>query len=549
MTEINDTDFAEKWPVVYFIHNDKEAYIGETTNILLRVAQHRKNPDRQLLNKIYVITDKMFNKSAIMDIESQLIKYVAADGKFKLQNLNSGLQNHNYYQKDTYEKMFRELWKDLKKKHLAVFDIQQIENSDLFKYSPYKSLTTDQYFTVDLILDKFAKNFSQKTTTIVNGGAGTGKTVLAVYLIKLLKTYDNEAQIFDDEFEEEYIKNIVEILKQKQDLKIALVVPMTSLRRTLKKVFKGVKGLTSAMVIGPNDVAKDYYDILIVDEAHRLRRRVNITNYKEFDKINRSLGFGNEGTELDWILAHSQHQVLFYDSVQTIRPTDIRSKKFDDLLNQDRHYSQIELISQMRSMGGQDYINYVKDIFACRPNLQKLTFSDYDFKIFDNVKDMYDEIKKKDDEFGLSRMVAGYGWKWISKNKTLNEIRVKELYDIKLQNQKYIWNSANQDWVNSKNAINEIGCIHTTQGYDLNYVGVIIGNELKYDVENHKLLINKESYYDRNGLSNIENDQELKDYILNIYSTLFVRGIKGTYVYVCDKNLREYLKHFISEQR
>ncbi len=545
LTKISDTDFAEKWPVVYFIHNENEAYIGETTNILIRVLQHRKNPERKELKKILVITDKMFNKSAIMDIESQLIKYIAADGKFKLQNLNSGLQNHNYYQKDTYEKIFRDLWKHLKKEHLAVFDIQQIENSDLFKYSPYKSLTTDQYFTVDLILDDLARNFDQKTTTIVNGGAGTGKTVLAVYLIKLLKTYDNVSQIFDDEFEEDYVKNIVEILRQKQNLKIALVVPMTSLRKTLKKVFRGVKGLSASMVIGPNDVSRDDYDILIVDEAHRLRRRLNITNYAAFDKINAELGFGNEGTELDWIMAKSKHQILFYDSAQTIRPADIRESQFSNLYNQNDLFKQYDLTSQMRSMGGQDYINYVKQMFACNPNLQRIVFENYEFRIFDNVKDMYDEIKKKDSEVGLSRMVAGYGWEWISKGKSLESIVNNDLFDIRIQGQKFIWNTTNKDWVNSKNALNEIGCIHTTQGYDLNYVGIIIGNELTFDPIANQMVIDKEHYYDRNGLTNIENYQELKDYILNIYSTLFLRGIKGTYVYVCHKDLREYLRKFL----
>jgi len=546
INEISDTEFAEKWPVVYFIHNDKEAYIGETTDILIRVAQHRKNQDRQDLKKILVITDGMFNKSAIMDIESQLIKYVAADGKFKLQNLNSGLQNHNYYQKDTYEKMFRELWKDLKRKNLAVFDIQQIENSDLFKYSPYKSLTTDQYFTVDLILDDLAKNFNSKTTTIVNGGAGTGKTVLAVYLIKLLKTYENEARIFDDEFEEDYVKNIVEILKQKRNLKIALVVPMTSLRKTLKKVFKGVKGLSPNMVIGPNEVANDDYDILIVDEAHRLRRRVNITNYKAFDEINDKLRFGKDGNELDWILAKSKHQILFYDSGQTIRPSDLRPYRFDELQIGSHQVTQYDLTSQMRSMGGQDYIKYVKDIFDCVPDLKRVDFENYEFKMFDQVKDLVKEIRDKDASIGLSRMVAGYGWKWISKGEDIENIILNDLYDIRIQGEKYIWNTQGQDWVNSPNAINEIGCIHTTQGYDLNYVGVIIGKDLKYDPVNRKMFVDKNSYFDRNGLSNIENEEELKNYILNIYRTLFVRGIKGTYVYVCDQNLREYLGNFLA---
>jgi DUF2075 family protein len=273
---------------------------------------------------------------------------------------------------------------------------------------------------------------------------------------------------------------------------------------------------------------------------------VNITNYREFDKINKTLGLGNEGTELDWILAHSQHQVLFYDAAQTIRPTDIRRNQFEYLLAQGRHYNQYDLTSQMRSLGGQDYINYVKDIFNCKPNLVKLTFGEYEFRLFDSIKELYCEIRKNDEEIGLSRMVAGYGWKWISKGKSLDSIEKNDLYDIRIQGEKYVWNTTNQDWVNSVNALNEIGCIHTTQGYDLNYVGVIMGNELKYDPDKNQMIIDKKNYFDRNGLSNIVDDQELKDYILNIYITLFCRGIKGTYVYVCDDNLRNYLKAWLS---
>jgi len=165
--------------------------------------------------------------------------------------------------------------------------------------------------------------------------------------------------------------------------------------------------------------------------------------------------------------------------------------------------------------------------------------------MFDQVKDLVKEIRDKDASIGLSRMVAGYGWKWISKGEDLHTIIRDNLYDIRIQGEKYIWNTRGQDWVNSSNAINEIGCIHTTQGYDLNYVGVIIGNDLKYDPINKKMVIDKKSYFDRNGLSNIDNDEELRNYILNIYKTLFLRGIKGTCMYVCDPELKEYLGQYV----
>ena len=87
--------------------------------------------------------------------------------------------------------------------------------------------------------------------------------------------------------------------------------------------------------------------------------------------------------------------------------------------------------------------------------------------------------------------------------------------------------------------------LHTTQGYDLNYAGIIFGNEITYDKENDQIVIIKENYFDKNGKQSIEHLHELKTFIINIYQTILLRGIKGTYVYVCDKHLREYLSKHI----
>lgn len=97
------------WPVVYIMHNSKEAYIGETTDISIRSNQHLAKEIRKELTKINVITDDDFNKSVILDLESFLIKYMSADKIFKLQNSNRGLQNHDYYQREEYEKRFKEI--------------------------------------------------------------------------------------------------------------------------------------------------------------------------------------------------------------------------------------------------------------------------------------------------------------------------------------------------------------------------------------------------------------------------------------------------------
>lgn len=112
----------------------------------------------------------------------------------------------------------------------------------------------------------------------------------------------------------------------------------------------------------------------------------------------------------------------------------------------------------------------------------------------------------------------------------------------------YIWNRDDQDWMNSKRLPNEIGCIHTTQGYDLNYAGVIFGPEIIYDKKNHRIDVIREKYCDDKGKMVSGDNEVLKDFILNIYATLMFRGIRGTYIYVCDPALREYMRKYFGCQ-
>lgn len=102
--KIKSDNYDNNWPVVYILRNSKEAYIGETTRVYNRCQEHYKNKDRRKLTLIDIISDFDFNKSATLEIESLLIEYMAADGKYSLQNGNGGLTNHNYYNKDNYEK-------------------------------------------------------------------------------------------------------------------------------------------------------------------------------------------------------------------------------------------------------------------------------------------------------------------------------------------------------------------------------------------------------------------------------------------------------------
>ena len=537
--EISNNQFVKnQWPLIYIISSDKikEAYVGESTNALSRMLNHLTNEERLKLSTLHLITSDKFNKSATLDIENNLIKYISADGKYKLQNGTAGLTLHNYYQKDLYFEIFKTIWIELREEKLNINALRKIDNSDLFKYSPYKSLSSDQYDAVTQLLQILISD--EPSRTFVKGSAGTGKTILAIYLIKLLKTDYRNYDISEDEISSNDDFKLISTIKDKfVNPSIALVIPMTSLRKTLKAVFRSIKGLNPNMVIGPSDVLKQKYDILIVDEAHRLKRRRNIVNYDSFNKNNAKLGLDENGTELDWILLQSKNQIFFYDDAQSVKPSDIPKEIFDELRV---HSNNIELVSQMRVIGGSDYINYVDNLLNCRVDIlgEKIQMDGYEFKIFDSLKKMVNEITIKEKEFGLSRMVAGFSWDWISKND-------KSKFDIRIDDVELQWNYVTEDWLNSDNSENEVGCIHTTQGYDLNYIGIIFGYEIDYDPISKKIFVIKENYKDKNGKNGVHDIEVLHQYIVNIYKTLMYRGIKGTFVYVCNDNLRSYFKQFI----
>jgi DUF2075 family protein len=151
---------------------------------------------------------------------------------------------------------------------------------------------------------------------------------------------------------------------------------------------------------------------------------------------------------------------------------------------------------------------------------------------------MISQIKSRDKECGLSRLIAGYSWEWVSHKNP-------ELFDIKIDNARLKWNGTSNDWINSENSVNEVGCIHTTQGYDLNYSGIIFGKEISYDPIKNEIIIKEENYFDKNGKQSIKSPEELKAFILNIYKTIMLRGIRGTYVYVCDPELKKYFESHI----
>jgi len=144
-------------------------------------------------------------------------------------------------------------------------------------------------------------------------------------------------------------------------------------------------------------------------------------------------------------------------------------------------------------------------------------------------------------------MLAGYAWDWTSRKKGFEHIP-----DIVIGDFAMPWNRKLVDWVSSPTALDEVGSIHTVQGYDLNYAGVIIGRDLQFDTASQTITFSRANYFDKKGVENnprlgiTYSDAEIMEFVKNIYRVLLTRGIKGTYVYICDENLRDYIKRFFS---
>ena len=544
----------ESWPVLYILTNtrNKTAYIGQTTNYQRRMKQHAASSDKDF-DRSLLIDNPTFNQSTTFDFENRLIELFYADEHYKLTNANNGYSQFDYYHRPQYRHSFRKLWQKLRDEHFAVHPIEDLENTDLFKFSPFKTLTPDQYEAIDTIYRRLEREIDdankahvehfkfKRQTTVINGCPGTGKTILAISLLFKLKN--------DPKF---------------KGLRIGFVTPMDSLKRTLRKLARLLPGLKPGDILMPSEVAKcERFDILLVDEAHRLGSSLSTgAGIKAFYNTCDKLGLPHSANQVDWILSRCDKCYLFYDPKQQIRASGLSKSELDqrinDLTAQNVLTDEFNLSTQMRVRGGDEYLDFVYDLLADKAYMhQGMEFDAlfcstpydvgkgdpgsatprYQFAIIDRFDEFCTLQQQKEHETGLSRMVAGYAWKWKSKNDP-------RAFDIEIEGIEKRWNTTAKDWVNSKHAVDEIGCIHTVQGYDLNYGFVILGPDIRYDEESHRVKACKTSLFDsvsKRGAS----DGEISWIIINAYYVLMTRGMLGTFLYVCDPALKRHLSEYI----
>lgn len=546
------------WPVVYTLNNDRDVYVGESLNATSRMRQHLEAKEKQGLKSVRIVVDDTYNKSVCLDLESFLIRMFSGDGRFQVLNRNDGVTNAEYFDRQAYQETFTEVFEELRRSGLFEKRIPEIVNSDLFKLSPFKALNKDQEIVVEdiiqgLLADRVAGHDS---TAVVEGGPGTGKTIVAIYLIKLLVDIqngnDHDNPDAESVFSEFFEHDRRELLR---GARIGLVVPQQSLRASIKKVFSRTPGLHKSMVLTPYDVAnaEDDFDLLVVDETHRLTQygaQAMGTLTKAFRETCQRLAAPGEAwerlTQIDWIVRRSRHQVFLLDEGQGVRPIDVPTRALQSLRATagERKYP---LMTQMRVQAGDDYISYVREVLSDYPPDAPRRFEGYDLRFFDHLGDMRNEILARDREHGLARLVAGYAWPWNSKGSKPDD----DVYDMEIDGLRLCWNREATDWINSRTSVDEVGSIHTVQGYDLNYVGVIVGRDIYFDRTSDRIRFDRSNYFDKKGRANnnlrgmIYSDDDILGMVKNIYSVLLTRGMLGTYVYVCDEALRDRLRpHF-----
>jgi DUF2075 family protein len=526
---------------IYYNLDKKTVYIGQTKQFWERHNQHIHENDFHFqdgdFNQCLIIYNaNAFTESHTKDLEFMIINHMVAEidiTKFKMYNRNNGQRQPDYRDHNILEQdVFARLWgNDLFDENLVITkDLKKIRQKILFKYSPFTQLSNQQ----SQIEDKIVKDISNKF--LIHGGAGTGKTVLLMFLMfRLVNEYP--------------------------DKKIGLATT-SNLIYKFNKILRQLNLKNKVTFVRAGKLIEDArknnskFDIILVDEAHRLQRYYPKGHPESKKHFSKKLPNINEIHMLEEI---TNGLVLFYDQLQSIRPQDIVRSDFH---KQTKNYIHEPLDKQYRIKGnglfnGDDYIKGILSALDIDSNneFNSDVFISHNkdsyFGIVKSIKDLFEYIEEIEllHANTTNRVIAGYTREWLSKPTAPHNKGVKKEdlpYDWVEGENKWRWNNQYEKWVEIESTKNEIGSIHAIQGADIDYVGVIIGKDIQIG-ENGKLKAIRENYKDIGGtpLINGFDEEEFTKYVLNIYYVLLTRGISGCRVYFEDPMVQNYFEEKI----
>ena len=356
----------------------------------------------------------------------------------------------------------------------------------------------------------------KKRTILVQGGPGTGKSVLAVNLLMhFITSTCNAAYVTKNSAPRQAF---LSILSQNKAENIA----------EISQLFRSPFGLSQ--------VPANSYDCLIVDEAHRL--------------VKKMYGDWHGENQVKECINASLLTVFMLDEDQAVTTKDIGSvqeisKWCEELGSTIIMREETKLTSQFRCNGSDAYIQFIDNLLQRKEESISipLTELNYDFRLFDDASQMRDALREKNAINNKARMVAGYCYDWNVKNKRGDvDIELPGGFLAK-------WNLANDKiWAINPRSFEEVGCIHTAQGLEFDYVGVLIGKDLTYNESSGRIITNKTAISKDDNSSGIRgaSEEDARRLILNTYKTLLTRGQKGCYVYCEDDALREYFKRMLA---
>lgn len=354
----------------------------------------------------------------------------------------------------------------------------------------------------------------KKRTVIIKGGPGTGKTVVA---INLLAKLTNEGLFVQYTSKNSAPRNVY--AKKLTGHK----------KNSINNMFKGAGSYI--------DAEANMVDTIICDEGHRLTAKT---------QLGPKIAGENQIKE---IINAGLCSVFFIDESQKVTLTDIGTvgeiKKWAELLESE--VTEMELVSQFRCNGSDGYLAWLDDVLEIRKTANSdMKDVDYEIKIVDSPNEVRNLIFERNKVSNHSRILAGYCWEWLKAEKNNSEY-----HDIKIGDFEMSWNLGNTTtFAIDENSVNEVGCIHTSQGLEFDYVGVIIGDDMRYEGNHIVTDFTKRAKTDQSlkGIKKLyKKDPELAmseadEIIKNTYRTLMTRGMKGCYVYCTDEKLAEYLR-------